>query len=139
VAAALLVVPVALAATAGTYEGWLYKASGKRWTGTMTTVTVAQTDFGQRFRFSVYNMRLGCPYLDKNGNQARARFRFVQTGLVNGDVIDDTREYPAQNPTHRVRIRGRFVGDRFSGRVTVGSAPGVAGACTGSARVRASL
>jgi len=134
-AAALLLVPVAVAATPGKYEGFLFKASGERWTGTKTTLTVRDTDFGQRFRLSVYNMRLGCPYLDKNGRQARARFRFVQQGLVNGEVIDDTREYPEQNPTHRVRVRGRFIGRRFSGRIVVGSAPGVAGACTGSARV----
>jgi hypothetical protein len=137
-AAALLLVPAATAATPGTYTGWLYKASGERWKGTFTRVAVRDTERGQRFRLSVYSMRLGCPYLDKNGRQARARFRFVQTGLVNGDVIDDTREYPEQNPTHRVRVRGRFVGRRFSGRIVVGSAPGVAGACTGSARVRAS-
>ena len=119
-------------------EGWLYKASGERWKGSQTTLTVTEEAGGQRFRLSVYNMRLGCPYLDRHGDQARARFRFVQTGLVNGDVIDDTREFPAQNPTHRIRFRGRFDGTRFTGRMTVGSAPGVAGACTGSARVKVS-
>ena len=135
VAAALLLVPVAVAATPGTYEGFLFKASGKRWTGTQTTLTVRDTDFGQRFRLSVYNMRLGCPYLDEDGRPARARFRFVHQGIVNGDVIDDTREYPEQDPTHRVRVRGRFIGRRFSGRIVVRSAPGITGACVGSARV----
>jgi hypothetical protein len=129
---------VALAADNGTYEGWLYKASGERWKGSFTSMSVTENANGQRFRLSVYNMRLGCPYLDKNGKQAKARFRFVHRGVVEGSTIDDTRSYPAENPTHEVRVRGRFVGRRFSGRIRVDSAPGVAGACTGSARVRVS-
>ncbi len=136
-AAALLLVPAAIAATPGKYEGFLFKASGERWTGTKTTLTVRDTDFGQRFRLSVYNMRLGCPYLDDDGDQARARFRFVQRGVVQGDRIDDTREFPEGDATHLVRVRGTFTGRRFRGRVTVDSAPGITGACTGSARVRA--
>jgi hypothetical protein len=129
---------VALAADAGTYEGWLYKANGERWKGSRTSLSVTETAAGQRFRLSVYNMRLGCPYLDRNGKPAKARFRFVHRGVVEGDVIDDTRQYPLDDPTHEVRVRGRFVGGRFAGRIRVGSAPGVAGACTGSARVRLS-
>ena len=138
-AAALIaiVVSVASAATAGTYEGWLFKASGERWKASFTTLTVRDTAAGQRFRLSVYNMRLGCPYLDKYGRPARARFRFVHRGPVEGQRIDDTREYPSDDPTHIVRVRGTFVDDRrFSGRITVRSAPGIVGACTGSARVR---
>jgi opacity protein-like surface antigen len=137
-AAALLSAAVAVAATPGTYDGWLYKADGARWKGSFTTLTVRDTARGQRFRLSVYNMRLGCPYLDKYGNQAKARFRFVQQGVVEGQRIDDTRGYPADDPTEMVRVRGSFTGGRFAGRITVSSAPGVAGACTGSARVRAS-
>jgi hypothetical protein len=136
VAAGALLVPVAIAATPGTYEGWLYKASGARWTGTPTTLRVYDTDRGQRFRFSTYNMRLTCPYLDRYGRQAKARFRFVHRGVVEGARIDDTRDYPRTNPTHRVRIRGTFVGRRFGGRVRVSAAPGITGTCTGSARVR---
>ena len=127
---------VAVAATPGTYEGWLYKTSGERWKGSMTTLTVRDTAGGQRFRLSVYNMRLGCPYLDRNGNPAKARFRFVHRGIVTGTFIDDTRQYPMEDPTHEVRVRGRFTGRRFVGRIRVTSAPGVSGACTGSARVR---
>ncbi len=127
---------VALAAEAGTYEGWLYKASGERWKGSVSTLSVTETAAGQRFRLSVYNMRLGCPYLDRNGKPARARFRFIHRGVVDGDAIDDTRQYPMEDPTHEVRVRGRFVGRRFVGRIRVDAAPGVAGACTGSARVR---
>ena len=133
-AAAFLLVPAAVAATPGTYEGWLYKANGKRWSGTPTTLTVNAA--GDRFRLSTYNMRLTCPYLDRHGNQVRARFRFIHRGLVSGEFIDDTRQYPRRNPTHEVRIRGQFIGRRFTGRITVRSAPGVTGACTGSARVR---
>ena len=133
-AAAFLLVPVAVAATPGTYEGWLYTAKGKRWKGTLTTLTVNQA--GDRFRLSTYNMRLGCPYLDKNGEPARARFRLVHRGLVSGNFIDDTRQYPMEDPTHEVRVRGRFTGRRFLGRISVYSAPGVTGACTGAARVR---
>jgi hypothetical protein len=135
-AAALLLVPVAVAATPGTYEGWLYKANGKRWTGTMTTLTVSDTPRGQRFRLSVYNMRLTCPYLDDHGNVVKARFRFIHRGIVEGGVIDDTRQYPMRRPTHDVRVRGRFVGRRFVGRIRVTNADGVTGACTGSARVK---
>ena len=72
---------------------------------------------GDRFRLSVYNMRLGCPYLDRNGDPAKARFRFIHRGVVNGQTIDDTREYPRQSPTHLVRVRGQFVGRRFVGRI----------------------
>jgi hypothetical protein len=136
-AATVLCGSVAVAATPGTYEGWLYKASGKRWKGSTTTLAVTETAAGQRFRLSVYAMRLGCPYLDEDGNQARARFRFVQRGVVQGDRIDDTREFPQGDATHVVRVRGTFTGRRFRGRVTVDSAPGITGACTGSARVRA--
>ena len=124
----------AFAATPGTYEGWLYKANGERWTGSLSTLTVS--DSGDRFRLSVYNMRLGCPYLDRNGNPAKARFRFIHRGVVNGETIDDTREYPRQSPTHLVRVRGQFVGRRFVGRIRVSAAPRVAGACTGRARIR---
>jgi hypothetical protein len=127
---------VAVAADAGTYDGWLYKANGARWKASFTSLTVTETAAGQRFRLSVYNMRLGCPYLDRNGKQAKARFRLIHRGVVEGNVIDDTRQYPEENPTHEVRVRGRFVGRRFSGRIRVDSAPGVAGACTGRARVR---
>ena len=102
----------------------------------MTTLAVTETAAGQRFRLSVYRMRLGCPYLDDDGDQARARFRFVQRGVVQDDRIDDTREFPEGDPTHVVRLRGTFTGRRFRGRVTVASAPGITGACTGSARVR---
>ena len=109
---------------------------GERWKGSLTTLTVRDTDRGQRFRLSVYNMRLGCPYLDRNGKPVRARFRFIHRGIVTGDAIDDTRQYPMEDPTHEVRIRGLFVGRRFIGRIRVSAAPGVAGACTGSARVR---
>ena len=138
--ASLLLVPVAVAATPGTYEGWLYKANGERWKGSQTTLTVRDFADGQRFRLSVYNMRLGCPYLDRNGNQAKARFRFVfRNGIVDGDAIDHTGSYPSErDPSHRVRVRGRFVGRRFRGRIRVSAAPGIAGACTGSARVRVS-
>ena len=135
-AVALSGVGVAFAATPGTYEGWLYKASGERWKGSLTTLRVTETAAGQRFRMSVYNMRLGCPYRDKNGNPARARFRFVHRGVVTGNTIDDTRQYPMEDPTHEVRVRGRFVGRRFAGRIRVTAAPGVTGTCTGSARVR---
>ena len=137
-AAALLLVPVAVAATPGTYEGWLYKASGERWRASFSEMTVRDTARGQRFRLSVYNMRLGCPYLNPDGSPARARFRFVHRGVVEGQRIDDTRNYPREDPTQVVRIRGTFVDRRFAGRITVDSAPGVAGACTGSARVRVS-
>ena len=137
-AAVLVCASVAIAATPGSYEGWLYKKSGERWRATMTTLTVTDTaDGSQRFRLSVYNMRLGCPYLDKYGRGARARFRLVHTGVVEGNRIDDTREYPDEDPTHLVRVRGRFSGGAFRGRITADSAPGVTGACTGSARVRA--
>ncbi len=136
VAVALCAGGVAFAATPGTYEGWLYKADGERWKGSMTTLSVTKTARGQRFRLSVYNMRLGCPYRDKNGNPARARFRFIHRGIVSGNTIDDTREYPREDPTHEVRVRGRFVGRRFVGRIRVTAAPGVTGACTGAARVR---
>lgn len=136
-AVALTGVGVAVAATTGTYDGWLYRVSdGERWKGSLTTLTVTDTDLGQRFRLSVYNMRLGCPYRDKNGNPARARFRFVHRGVVTGNSIDDTREYPVDDPTHEIRVRGVFVGRRFVGRVRVSAARGVTGACTGSARVR---
>ncbi|HEX2084491.1 MAG TPA: hypothetical protein VHF89_02325 [Solirubrobacteraceae bacterium] len=137
-AAAMLLVPVAVAATPGTYEGWLYNSKGKRYSGTFTMLTVRDTPRGQRFRLSTYNMRLTCPWLDRNGRLARARFRFVHRGLVAGDFIDDTRSYPKDDPTptHEVRIRGRFVGPRFSGRIRVDPAPGVTGTCTGGARVR---
>ena len=134
--AGLVFASLAFAATAGVYEGWLYKSNGERWRATFTTLTVRDTAAGQRFRLSVYNMRLGCPYLDENGNQAHARFRFVHRGVVDGNRIDDTREYPRDDPTQIVRVRGTFSGRRFTGRITVRSAPGVAGACTGSARVR---
>ena len=137
VAAAVLCASVAGAATTGSYEGWLYKKSGERWRATMTTLTVTDAVEGQRFRLSVYNMRLGCPYLNDDGSQAHARFRLVHTGVVEGNRIDDTREYPEQNPSHLVRVRGTFTGARFRGRITVRSAPGITGACTGSARVRA--
>ena len=133
---ACLLVSVAVAATPGTYDGWLYKANGERWRATFTTLTVRDTAGGQRFRLSVYNMRLGCPYLDKHGKQAHARFRFVHNGIVEGQRIDDTRQYPKTSPTHEVRVRGTFTGRRFTGRIDVDSAPGVAGACTGSARVK---
>ena len=128
----------AFAATPGTYEGWLYKSDGERWRGSFTTLSVTETVAGQRFRLSVYNMRLGCPYRDHNGKQVRAKFRFVHRGVVTGDAIDDTREYPVDDPTHEIRVRGLFVGRRFVGRIRVDSAPGVTGACTGSARVRVS-
>jgi hypothetical protein len=137
-ATAALLVPVAVAATPGTYTGSLYKASGERWSGTPTTMYVYDRPQGQRFTLSSYNMRLTCPYLDRYGRQARARFRFVHRGVVEGSRIDDTRDYPRTNPTHRVRIRGTFVGRRFGGRVRVTSAPGITGACTGSVRVRVS-
>ena len=127
---------LAVAADTGTYEGWLYKADGKRWKGSFSTMSVTENANGQRFRLSVYNMRLGCPYLDRNGKQAKARFRFVHRGVVEGVVVDDTRQYPAEDPTHEVRVRGRFVERRFSGRITVRPAPGIAGACSGSARVK---
>ena len=136
-AVALLLVPVAVAATPDRYEGWLYKANGERWKGTSSLMDVRDTAFGQRFRLSVYNMRLGCPYLDKNGNQAKARFRFIfRDGNVSGDYINDVGEFPDDGqPTHRVRVVGKFTGRRFEGRVTVRSAPGITGACTGSARI----
>jgi hypothetical protein len=138
-AVASLCVGVAVAAAPGKYEGWLYKASGERWSASFSTLTVRDGERGQRFRLSVYNMRLGCPYLDRYGRQARARFRFVHRGVVEGARIDDTREYPKDDPSHVVRVRGTFVNDsRFSGRITVRSAPGIAGACEGSARVRVS-
>jgi hypothetical protein len=129
-AATALLVPVAVAATPGTYRGWLYKASGERWTATQTRLTVRDTDFGQRFELSTYNMRLAC------GDGSRARFRFVHRGVVEGAFIDDTRDYPPRRPTHRVRIRGTFVEGRFGGRVRVTAAPGRTRACTGAARVR---
>ncbi len=135
-ATAVLLAGVAAAATTGTYEGWLYKASGERWKGTPTTLRVYETDFGQRFRLSTYNMRLTCPYPSSAGGASTARFRFVHRGVVQGAYIDDTRNYPREDPSHRVRIRGRFTGRRFVGRVRVTGAPGVVGACTGSARVR---
>ena len=131
-----LLAGVALAATPGTYEGWLYKKNGSRLKGTFSILSV--NDAGDRFRLSVYNMPLTCPYLDRNGNQAKARFRFIHRGIVQGDFIDDTREYPKDSPTQIVRITGRFTGSRFSGNVRVSSAPQVAGACTGSARIRVS-
>jgi hypothetical protein len=137
-AALLATAAVALAATPGTYDGWLYTANGERWKASFTTLTVRDTAAGQRFRLSVYNMRLGCPYLDKYGNPATARFRFVHRGVVEGQRIDDTRGYPSDDPTQMVRVRGTFDGGGFAGRITVSSAPGVAGACTGSARVRVS-
>jgi hypothetical protein len=56
--------------------------------------------------------------------------------VVEGSRIDDTRDYPRVDPTHRVRVRGAFSGRRFRGRVRVSAAPGVTGACTGSAGVR---
>ena len=133
--AAVLLAGVAFAATPGTYEGWLYKSNGDRWTGTMTTLTV--NDAGDRFRLSVYNMRLSCPYLDRNGDPAKARFRFVQRGVVNGETIDATADFPTGSPTHKVRVTGQFIGRRFVGRIRVSAAPNVAGACTGSAHVRA--
>ncbi len=136
VAAALLLVPVAVAATPGTYDGWLYKADGERWRASFSELRVRETPRGQQFRLSVYNMRLGCPYPDRNGRPVRALFRFVHRGPVEGARIDDTRRFPKSDPTHLVRLRGTFVGRRFSGRITVRSAPGVTGACTGSARVR---
>jgi hypothetical protein len=135
-AAVLSVVGVAVAATPGTYEGWLYKASGERWKGSFSTLTVRDTRFGQRFRLSVRNMRLGCPYRDRNGKQVRKRFRFIHRGKVLGGAIDDTRQYPKRNPTHEVRVRGLFVGRRFVGRVRVRPARGLVGQCTGSAAVR---
>ena len=135
-AATALLVPVAVAATPGTYRGWLYKASGERWTATQTRLTVRDTDFGQRFELSTYNMRLTCPYPDRTGAPAQRRFRFIHRGVVEGAFIDDTRQYPERNPTHRVRIRGTFVGRRFGGRVRVSAAPGRTGVCTGAARVR---
>jgi hypothetical protein len=136
VATAALLVPVAVAATPGTYTGSLYKASGARWPGTPTTLYVYERPRGQRFTLSTYNMRLTCPYLDRYGRQARARFRFVHRGVVEGSRIDDTRNYPRVDPTHRVRIRGTFAGRRFRGRVRVSAAPGVTGVCTGAAGVR---
>jgi hypothetical protein len=136
--ALVLLVPVAVAATPGTYDGWLYKADGTRWKASFTTLSVRDTARGQRFRLSVYNMRLGCPYLDKYGRQAKARFRFVHQGVVEGQRIDDTRGYPKDDPTQTVRVRGTFVSGEFRGRIKVSSAPGVAGACTGAARVRVS-
>ena len=135
-AVALGCASVALAADVGTYDGWLYKASGERWKGTFTKLTVTDTVAGQRFRLSVYNMRLGCPYLNRNGKPARARFRFIHRGIVEGNRIDDTRQYPKEDPTHEVRVRGRFSGRSFRGRIRVSSAPGIVGACVGSARVR---
>ena len=129
---------LAYAATPGTYEGWLYKVSdGERWKGSHTTLTVTDTARGQRFRLSVYNMRLHCPYPDRTGRAARARLRFVQRGIVTGDAIDDTRQYPtAEDPSHEIRVRGVFTGRRFAGRIRVTAAPGVTGACEGRARVR---
>ncbi len=134
--AGLLLVPVAVAATPGDYDGWLYDNAGNRYTGTFTTMRVWDTARDQRFRLSSYNMRLTCPYLDRDGNFVRARFRFVHRGLTSGSFVDDTRNYPKKNPSHRVRIRGVFDGRTFRGRVTVTAAPRVTGACTGSARVR---
>ena len=134
--AAAVLVPVAVAATPGTYEGWLHKPSGERWKGTPTTLRVYDTAFGQRFRLSTYNMRLTCPYPSSTGGPDTARFRFVHRGVVQGAYIDDTRNYPRRDPSHRVRIRGRFTGRRFEGSVRVTAAPGVVGACTGSARIR---
>ena len=136
-AGALLLVPVAIAATPGTYEGWLHKPNGERYKGSLSLLTVRDTAQGQRFRLSVYNMRLGCPYLDKNGRKAKARFRFVyRDGDVDGSFINSVGEFPDDgSPTHRVRVVGRFIGRRFDGRVTVRSAPGITGACTGSSRI----
>ena len=138
-AVALLAAGVAVAATPGTYEGWLYKGkgNGKRVPGSLSLLTVSeQGERGQIFRLSVYNMPLACPYLDDNGDPARARFRFIHRGFVEGDFIDDTRQYPRTNPSHVVRIRGRFDGNTFRGRVTVRAAAQIVGACTGTARIR---
>ena len=131
--AALLLVPVAVAATPGRYNGWLYKANGHRWSGTVTMLDVADTPAGQRFRLSLYNMRLTCPYVDRRGRVVRQRLRLVQQGIVQGDFIDDTRRL---NRTQLVRVRGRFIDRRFAGRITVGPRAGLTGVCGGSAHVR---
>jgi hypothetical protein len=136
VVALCVVAGAAVAATPGDYEGWLYKKNGTRHKGTLSKLTVEPG--GDRFRLSVYNMPLSCPYLDRNGDPARARFRFIQRGVIIDNAIDDTREYPSDSPTHVVRVRGSFVGRRFRGTIRVSSAPRVAGACTGSARIRVS-
>ena len=132
-AAAIGFTAAAFAATPGTYEGWLFDSSGDRIRSTFTKVIV-RGDAGDRFTLSTWNLPLTCPYLDRNGDPARARMRLIHRGVVDGARIDDTREF---EDTHLVRVRGRFVGRRFSGRVSVYPQPRVTGACSGSVRVRA--
>ena len=133
VCAALLTAPAAPAATAGTYAGSLFQ-SGERVRGSNVRLVVLEG--GDRFTLRARRMRLTCPFPDDDGSgAATVRLRLVHRGDVDGDRIDDTRILEGGN--NQVRVTGEFTGRRFAGRIRVSGAPGVTGACSGTARVRA--
>ncbi len=127
--AALLLVPVATAATPGRYSGHLLAKDGDRIKGAKVTATVR----GDRLSLSARNLRATCPYPDDDGGPTRLRVNLGWTGRVVGNRVSGVA--PVEGGNNVLVLTGRFSGRRFSGRLTMRPAEGVSGACSGSHRL----
>jgi hypothetical protein len=134
--AALVLVPAAVAATPGTYTGWQVTGDGDRIAKTRTTLEVRPS--GRSFELRTQKFKVTCPYLDNDGTAHRKWMKIRFRGRIGeGDVVDDV--HNLKGGTQRVRVRGEFTGNRFAGRMSVQSQPRIAGACTGSRRIKVTL
>ena len=128
-AAALVLVPAATAATPGTYKGWLYSAGGKRLKDAPANLGVR----GNRVALAAVNLRATCPYPDRRGRATRLLLSVTWAGNVRDDRVHGVAMVEGGN--NELRLVGRFSGRRFTGRLSMRPAPGVAGACSSSHRV----
>ena len=127
--AALLLVPVATAATPGRYRGHLLDRDGDRIKG----ATVSATVRGDRLSLTALSLRATCPYLDDDGRPVRRRVNLGWTGNVTGNRVSGVAS--VEGGSSEIVLTGRFSGRRFSGRLTMRPAEGVTGACRGSHRL----
>ena len=127
---ALVLAPAAVAATPGEYEGSLWQR-GAKVKNSLARVVVNED--GDRFTLGARRMKLRCP-----GKPSSVRLRLQHRGVVAPDGhVDDARLLEGSN--NQVRVVGRFTGERFTGSIRVTGAPGVEGACKGTARIRVAL
>ena len=77
-AAALVLVPAATAATPGTYRGHLLAQGGERLRDAKVTATVR----GDRLALAAVNLRARCPYPDDDGRPTRVRVSLSWIGNV---------------------------------------------------------
>ena len=130
VLALAVLAPAAFAATAGEYTGSLWQNGAKV---KNSNARIVVNEDGDRFLLGARRMKLHCPSKPRT-----VRLRLLHKGVIAPDGhVDDARLLEGGN--NQVRVVGQFTDSSFTGSIRVTGAPGVTGACTGTARIRVAL